>query len=396
MPKISVDLIGRFFDNHSLSIVNRHIALELARHGGAVDLTITPRDRPDPKWLLDPRQVRTLETLADKEHGTPDVEIRHVYPPAWRWPRAEKTKVIFIQPWEYVRIPFEWQYKFETFADGLITPSAWTADNFLHSGLNPDTVFVVPNGYDPAIFNPTPEKSRFFDDAKFTFLFVGNHQKRKGLDILLNVWKETFVKGEPVRLFIKDSPQVYGRNKVAAIVADLRKTSGCAEIVYCDDALSERDMANLYKNAPVLVHPYRGEGFAMHVQEALACGAWPIVTRGGPTDEFVPDGIGDTLEAQVVMLDMTSPELFAIKPGDSLTLMGWHAQLLEPKAEALKAALLAIFQHPDRSDQLAKAKAQRPANTWEAVGRRYLDVVKTVHGRHRTTRRRRNDFDGTS
>lgn len=391
MARITVELVGRFFDNHSLSIINRNIALELASHGEPIDLLVTPRDRPDPKWKVDQTQVRRLTELASRERRVPDVQVRHAYPPMWEWPGDATTKVIYIQPWDYVRIPFEWQYKFETFADAVITPSRWTAENFVHSGLNPEYVFVVPNGYNPQVFNSDPEKSRFFDESKFTFLFVGNHQKRKGLDILLGVWKETFVKGEAVRLFIKDSPQIYGRNKIAALAEELPKSSGCAEILYNEAVLSEPEMANLYKNAPVLVHPYRGEGFGMHIQEAIACGAFPIITEGGPTEEFVPKDLGFRIESQVVVLDMTSPELFAIKPGDSLTLMGWHAQTLEPKAAALKERLRSIFDAADRDARLAKVKSFRSPNTWANVGQRYVEVIRKVHERAPDTRRQRFD-----
>ena len=70
----------------------------------------------------------------------------------WRWPAQSKTKVVYIQPWEYTKIPFEWQYKFEQFADYLITPSQWSINNFLDSGLSPHKAAVVANGYDSQYF----------------------------------------------------------------------------------------------------------------------------------------------------------------------------------------------------------------------------------------------------
>ena len=51
-------------------------------------------------------------------------------------------------------------------------------------------------------------------------------------------------------------------------------------------------MAALYRSCDVLVHPYRGEGFAMPVLEAMASGLPVVVTAGGPTDEFCPDAAG--------------------------------------------------------------------------------------------------------
>ena len=51
----------------------------------------------------------------------------------------------------------------------------------------------------------------------------------------------------------------------------------CAEVIYIDKNLSEQEMADLYKCSNVVVHPYRAEGFGMHVQEAMACGCLPLV-----------------------------------------------------------------------------------------------------------------------
>jgi glycogen synthase len=37
-------------------------------------------------------------------------------------------------------------------------------------------------------------------------------------------------------------------------------------------------MSNVFKASKVIVHPYRAEGFGMHVQEAVACGCLPIIS----------------------------------------------------------------------------------------------------------------------
>ena len=47
-----------------------------------------------------------------------------------------------------------------------------------------------------------------------------------------------------------------------------------------DDELDDDEVAALYRACDVLVHPYRGEGFAMPVLEAMACGL-PVITTGG-------------------------------------------------------------------------------------------------------------------
>ena len=333
-----VEIIGKFYDNHSLAIINREIAIRLSdkEKYPDIELAITPMDQHDSQYKIKKDSLRILKELEAKEVEA-DIQIRHTYPPMWRWPALSKTKVVYIQPWEYTKIPFEWQYKFEQFADYLITPSQWSMNNFLDSGLSPHKAAVVANGYDSNIFNSSNRTSQQYSSVnKFTFVYVGNGQYRKGLDILLNAWQESTSQKDNVKLIIKDSPQVYGQTDLLSRVIQMEYKTQCAEIEYIDRILSQEEMSKLYSEHDILIHPYRGEGFGMHVQEAMACGCIPMVTAGGPTDEFVSDSNAIRISSALMFKDLTSPEVFAIKPGDSLTIMGGHGVILEPDIQDLK------------------------------------------------------------
>ena len=79
-------------------------------------------------------------------------------------------------------------------------------------------------------------------------------------------------------LIIKDNPQIYGVNNLLNEIIKLQYKSQCGEVLYIDDQLSDLEMASIYKNSKFLIHPYRAEGFGMHVQEAVACGCYPSLT----------------------------------------------------------------------------------------------------------------------
>ena len=51
-------------------------------------------------------------------------------------------------------------------------------------------------------------------------------------------------------------------------------------------------MASIYKNSKFLIHPYRAEGFGMHVQEAVACGCYHLLPDVGPHNDFIPEEAG--------------------------------------------------------------------------------------------------------
>jgi glycosyltransferase involved in cell wall biosynthesis len=358
----SIRFIGKFFDNHSLSIVNRKTVLELKN---IADVQIIPLDAPDISNKLVTEEIDELMVLANKTIEEPDVEIRHSYPPIWKWPESDHTKLVYIQPWEFSAIPMEWQYKFETFADLLITPSNWTRSVFENSGINPKRVKTIPNGYDPKIFFKTKDKKPV---TTVKILFVGCSQYRKGLDILLKVWGAATKTTMPLELVIKDTPQVYGASNIQEDIIKLQYHSKCAKITYDDSIKSELEMADLYRACDVIVHPYRGEGFGMHIQEAMICGCVPIVTSGGSTDDFVIDYKIDSSK-KVVNLH----SIFGLKPEDSTTLMGSHKWVLEPDPNSLAKALNTVI-NTINSIQVNTSKL----STWSDVAQQYNSAIDYV------------------
>ena len=374
-----IEFIGKFYDNHSLSIVNRSIVLELVKLG--VNIRIVPLDSYNPVYALDKNEIRTLKGLQAPNYSIPDVQIRHSYPPIWTWPVHEQTKVVYIQPWEYPKALFEWQYKFETFADALIVPSNYCKNVFSMGGLRPDNLFVVPNGYDKAVFNREPGNSvdRFgINPDKFNFIYVGNSQWRKGLDILLHAWRHSFNRSDNAKLIIKDSPRIYGKSNILDEVIKLQYTTDCGEIIYIDDELSNSEMADIYKASQVVIHPYRAEGFGMHIQEAMACGCVPIVSANGPTDDFIPIDKGFRIPVQASAINIEDSKLFALKPGDATTLMSTHTFINEPDTSYVSKSMRYVYHSHDRKSILDKVRVNEVPNTWEAVVAQYLEIFTKI------------------
>ena len=385
-----VEFVGKFYDNHSLTIINRNVAIRLAKK---FDVYITPLDQFDSQYGLSSDVVGELKKLEQKDLGdqAPDIQIRHCYPPVWNWPTHAKTKVIYIQPWEYPKAPFEWQYKFETFADALIVPSNYCKDVFTKGGLKPENCFVVPNGFNDQFFNKDKSntKARFnIDPDRFNFVYVGNSQWRKGLDLLINIWHKAFKKYDKCTLIIKDNSSIYGKNNVLNEIIKMQYKTECAEVIYLDKNITEEEMSDIYKCSNVVVHPYRAEGFAMHVQEAMACGCLPVVPVGGPTDDFIPDELGLKLPVQAQSVNITDPGIFATKPGDAMTLMSSHTFINEPSGHHLEQALKYIYHHHNKQDLYKKLEEITMKNTWDHVTNMYEGVINEVQYRDGTVRSR--------
>ena len=153
----------------------------------------------------------------------------------------------------------------------------------------------------------------------------------------------------------------------------MQHKTGCAKIQYIDDNYSEIQMADLYRKTDIIVHPYRAEGFGMHIQEAAACGAMPLVTANGPTDEFA---VGHKINSTRQIINMTDNSVFAGKPGDSYTLMGEHAWIVQPDGRDLMDKMKLFYYHHDRDSVI---KTEPTKNTWESVGNEMKEILESLH-----------------
>jgi hypothetical protein len=144
--------------------------------------------------------------------------------------------------------------------------------------------------------------------------------------------------------------------------------------VLIDEDLSTGEVAALYRACDVLVHPYRGEGFAMPVLEAMACGLPAIVTAGGPTDEFLPDDAGWRIDSEKVHF-----------PTDRIETLETYGRpwVLEPDREHL-VALLRRADAADDDELAARGRAGRAAAqrfSWDAVAARYQERITVLAAR---------------
>ena len=137
-------------------------------------------------------------------------------------------------------------------------------------------------------------------------------------------------------------------------------------------------MSDLYRSSKVVVHPYRAEGFGMHIQEAVACGCLPILPTVGPHQDFIAPDIGIRVEVQQVPIDISSNQVFAQKPGDAFTLMNTHTFANEPVGQNLKKALQWIYHSHDKKEAFAKLNDVQLINTWSNVTNKYLEVITNV------------------
>ena len=305
---------------------------------------------------------------------TCDVEVRHQWPPDFGPARAGRLAVI--QPWEFGAIPRDWCDPLARNVDELWVPSEYVRRMYLDAGIDPGRVVTIPNGVDLGVFTPEGPRRALPEAGTGTrFLFVGGLIGRKGADILFEAWREAFAGRDDVTLVLKDfgADGIYASADRGPLREHVR-SGALPRIVLIDEELPTGDVAALYRSCDVLVHPYRGEGFAMPVLEAMACGLPVIATAGGPTDEFLPAEAGWAIDARRaefpedrvdVLATAGRPWMLAPDPAHLVTL--------------LRAADAAGADERRHRGAAGHAAAQR--YSWEAIAARYQERITALAAR---------------
>jgi glycosyltransferase involved in cell wall biosynthesis len=356
--KINIVWEGSQFVYHSLALINRQICSELLKTP-SVELTIIPyeNDTFSPEndsqlQILQQHDIRYKKESDSTVKKLPYLWIRHTWPPKKEIPQGAKW--IIMQPWEFTTHRKDFVEIFQQ-VDEIWTPSLWSRQSFIHSGIPADKVQIIPNGIDPKLHTPFGSKKEY-KAKEFKFLFVGGTIFRKGIDILLQAYIKTFSAADNVSLIIKDmgGDSFYKGQTAKEIIEEIQQKANNPHIIYVDSMYSDEEMAELYRSCDVFISPYRGEGFCLPALEAMANGLPVIVTKGGATDDFVDDTVG-------LLIDSTPLAIGNSIANQELT---DTAFLLEPSLEDTADCMKFAFSHPEVMRHLGISAAMRARTQW--------------------------------
>jgi glycosyltransferase involved in cell wall biosynthesis/tetratricopeptide (TPR) repeat protein len=367
LPKVAVAWDGEFTPVHSLAAVNRAICGELLARGQEVMLTHAPMRTPaGSEVALAPDLL-----AAFGRDGRATTLVRHRWPPDFTPPGGHESFVL-MQPWEFGRIPREWVEPILDRVDEVWAYTRSVERTYVSSGIPADRVHVVPPGVDSDRFRPGLAPLPLATRKPVKFLFVGGTIPRKGIDVLLAAYRAAFTAADEVCLVVKEfgAGTFYRGNTAEARLAAHRADPNAPAIEYLTADLTDEELPRLYATCDVLVSAYRGEGFALPVLEAMACGKPVVVTAGGPTDDFVPPAAGWRVPARVSYLE---------ENGVGLPTAG-RAWWLEPDVAALAAILKAVA--GDSAERLRRGEAARAA----ALGWTWARTAAVVEDRLRALR----------
>ncbi len=276
-----VDLIGRADSSTAYAMVNR----EWLRHldGAAVDGTAVDGTMP-------PFQIRHGAELSSLPSDSSGLVI-HDWERDFLATLVPKVPAAAVRTWDFGPFPRSWVHKISDDFERLWVHSQWIRDKAIEAGVHQERVDVIPHGVDQSVFSSNGETYRFPTERSFRFLFVGAAIQRKGLDIALTAFASEFGPEEDVCLVVKDRPVdvFYGGLDLTTALDALDQHARAGSFLHLRTELTRDDLAALYRSCQVGLFPYRAEGFALPILEAMACGLPSIVPRFGACLDYCDD-----------------------------------------------------------------------------------------------------------
>jgi len=221
----------------------------------------------------------------------------------------------------------------------VLTTSQYCAERITSLyGVPPERLQVVPEGIDPAAWEPAAEPG--LERQPATVLCVARQYPRKRVVDLIEAFAEVAVRLPRARLVvIGDGPE---HRQLQQRVVQL----GLGSVVQLLGALpDDQEVRRWYRRATLFCLPSLQEGFGIVFLEAMASGLPVVSTTATAIPEVVPDGEAGLL----------------VPPRDP---------------QALAAALLRLLQDPDLVARLRDAGRRHARQfSWERVADRFLEVV---------------------
>jgi glycosyltransferase involved in cell wall biosynthesis len=366
-----VILKGPLFAHSGHARINREIGSALTSCA-EFDVSLEVQGWNSLQAMLLPEGERLQKAMKRQPSGL-DLTIRHQWPPDFRRPRAGKLACIL--PWEFRAVPRKWVEQIENKVDELWVPSHFVRSAFVEGGVNPERVHVIPNGVNTEVFRPDGKSGRPEGSRGFVFLFVGGTISRKGIDLLLQAYGDSFTADDDVSLVIKDvgSATFYQHNSKLSQVFSFVGQPSSPHVVTIGKNLDDAELAAVYRGCDAFVLPYRGEGFGMPLVEAMACGKPVITTALGPSQEFCSPETSYLVPAREVEVPDALPPL-----GELSTEWTWF----EPDVAQLAQTMLYVYSHREEAAErgAAAAKAIRRTHAWPRISQMYLSRIRNLVG----------------
>ncbi len=264
---------GTFHDNYSLSLLNRETARTLAGLGHEVSLWSSDKPGfylPEKEVLSEylsahPDLAPMYEHASITDHKEVDIVSRNIYPP-YVSDMQGRINLLHHYAWEESGFPGEWVNDFNNHLQGITCLSTQVEKVLIDNGVN---VPLSTSGCGVDHWERVEPDASFQVQARgFRFLHVSSCFPRKGADILLDAYGQTFSDSDDVTLIIKTFKNPH--NLIHDWLAERKKNNpNFPHVIIIETDLTDTQLKSLYQQCHAMVGPSRGEGFCMPFAEAI-------------------------------------------------------------------------------------------------------------------------------
>jgi len=214
-------------------------------------------------------------------------------------------------------------------ADYIFLPSEFAKKTFTDAGVDAGKIFIIQRGVDIEKFKPSNQENK-----KFRVLFVGKVSLRKGIQYLLEAWKE---------LNLKNAELVIVGNIEESMKPLLSRFSDFNNVIFKGYV---KDPAKEYQKSTIFVFPSLEEGSAKVTYEAMASGL-PVITTES-SGSVVRDGI----DGFIIPFKNT---------------------------ESIKEKIIYFFENPDAIEKMGKNAREYIKNyTWKHYRKNLIDIYRRI------------------
>jgi glycosyltransferase involved in cell wall biosynthesis/GT2 family glycosyltransferase len=369
----------------ALTWVAAELAVALADIGQRVSIPCTGGLSPTIERRLRPRLSALMTERACRTYH---IKLNHYWPQfLMQEISGEMNAELFVTNYRFRGdlCPLDmWSRNLVTNGVRKLPMSSFCGDSLQDLGVPAAECAVVAPGYSPEIEAIFPTGKPTVDAGVRRLLVVTNSHDlhRYGTDILIPALAKAYAPHDPVEIHIKDYGASSGSRQLRNLIA---AQPAFPKVVWHETFLSKEDLIRLYGKMHLMVSPFRGEGYAMKIVDAMAVGLPVLMPAFGGPLEYAPAGGFLPLEFdEVAVATCYDTDHYLVGPG------AYWCQVCE---ESLVESLRSYLENPSLSDAAAAVARAHVFGryTWKNAALSLVQALRRWHAEMdaKTARRRR-------
>jgi glycosyltransferase involved in cell wall biosynthesis len=236
--------------------------------------------------------VRLLPAVALAAKCRPDVYyMNRTFAAEWALQAAKLSPAPVVCHWRGTQTPGpRYVASLSAKVSRFVANSAFTRDVWLAAGIDPDKADVVHAGLDPADYpeggaaeREAARRQLGIPEGVFVAVFVGRLDSEKGVEVLLEAWRQLAVAPDEAQLLLVGSPVLHADGR--AYLDQLKALAPAGTVRFLG---ARADVVTPLHAADVAVVPSTwDEPFGRTVIEALATGRPVVASRVGGIPEML-------------------------------------------------------------------------------------------------------------